>query len=315
MATEHVFTVDVEDYFQVYAFEDLVDRASWDSFPSRVIRNTTVILDLLDRYNTKGTFFTLGWIADRHPGIVRRIADAGHEIASHGWWHRKVTSLTPAQFREDVYSSKAILEQVSGQRVLGYRAPSFSITPGLEWAFDILLETGYRYDSSLFPIRRMNYGYPETPPIPHVIHRDSGDLVEFPLTTTRFANMHVPAAGGGYLRHFPFAITRRAFREFDDENVPAVFYIHPWEIDVEQPRLEAPMLTRVRHYRNLRKTLPRMERLLSEFRFTSIRRRLANGGVWLHTAEHRVPPEYAKCAAVAASMATHETTPPIAARA
>ena len=275
MPTEHVFTVDVEDYFQVYAFEGAVDRASWDTYPSRVDRNTGILLDLLARFGTTGTFFTLGWVADKHPHVVRRITEAGHEIASHGWWHRKVTTLTPAEFREDVRTSRAILEQVSGTPCVGYRAPSFSITPGHEWAFDVLLETGYRYDSSLFPIRRLDYGYPDAPPLPHLIKRPSGDLIEFPLATVRVGNRRIPAAGGGYLRHFPYAVTRRAFREYDDAGIPGVFYIHPWEIDTEQPRLTVPWLTGVRHYRNIPRTLGRMERLLHEFRFTSVARRLA----------------------------------------
>jgi polysaccharide deacetylase family protein (PEP-CTERM system associated) len=275
VATEHVFSVDVEDYFQVYAFEGVVDRATWDSYPSRVDRNTGVILDLLARFGVTGTFFTLGWVADKHPHVVRRIADAGHEIASHGWWHRKVTSLTPAEFRDDAYASRAILEQVSGKPCVGYRAPSFSITPGHEWAFDVLLETGYRYDSSLFPIRRPDYGYPDAPPLPHVIRRASGELLEFPLAIARVGNMRIPAAGGGYLRHFPYAVTPRAFRQHDEAKIPAVFYIHPWEIDAEQPRMPVPWLTRVRHYRNIPSALERMERLLREFSFTSIERRLA----------------------------------------
>jgi polysaccharide deacetylase family protein (PEP-CTERM system associated) len=233
-----------------------------------------VILELLAKHNATATFFTLGWIADKHPELVRRIADAGHEVASHGWWHRKVTTLSRNQFREDVYSSRMILEQVSGRPVIGYRAPSFSITPGFEWAFDVLLETGHRYDSSLFPIKRMNYGYPKTPPIPHIIHRDRGDLIEFPLATTRFGKLQVPAAGGGYLRQFPFGIIRRAFREHTEAGMPAVFYIHPWEVDPNQPRLEVPMLTRVRHYRNLTRTASLIDRLLSEFRFTSIAKRM-----------------------------------------
>lgn len=278
VSTEHVFTVDVEDYFQVYAFDGVVDRSEWDRFPSRVVRNTEVLLELLDRHATSATFFTLGWVADKHPELVRRIADAGHEIASHGWWHRKVTSLTRTQFREDAYASRAILEQVSGHPVTGFRAPSFSITPGLEWAFDVLLETGYRYDSSLFPVKRMNYGYPKTPPLPHVIQREEGELIEFPLAMTRIGTLRVPAAGGGYFRQFPYAVTRRAFREHTEAGIPAVFYIHPWEIDPEQPRLAVRMHTRVRHYRNLRHTLARLDRLLTEFRFTSIARRLADGG-------------------------------------
>lgn len=276
--TTHLFTVDVEDYFQVYALERVVDRSEWDKFPSRVERNTDVILELLERHGATGTFFTLGWIADKHPAVVRRIVDAGHEIASHGWWHQKINTLSRTQFREDVYAARMMLEQVSGHPVVGYRAPSFSITPGFEWAFDVLLETGHRYDSSLFPIKRMNYGYPKASTIAHVIHRDTGDLIEFPLATTKVGKFRVPAAGGGYLRQFPYGIIRRAFREHTEAGTPGVFYIHPWEIDPDQPRFEVPFLTRVRHYRKLGKTAALIDRLLSEFRFTSIARRLADEG-------------------------------------
>lgn len=285
MTTQHVFTVDVEDYFQVYAFDRIVERSMWDSFPSRVERNTDVLLELMDRRGAIGTFFVLGWVAQRFPDLVRRIADGGHEVASHGWWHRKVTALTPAEFREDAHASRCILEQVSGTPVVGYRAPSFSITPGHEWAFDVLLETGYRYDSSLFPIRRMNYGYPRTPPIPHIITRPAGELIEFPLTTTRMFGRVIPAAGGGYFRHFPYPLIRRAFREHSAAGIPGVFYIHPWEIDEEQPRIQAPFLTTVRHYRNIPKSLARLERLLSEFSFTSVARRLEGDGKWFGSSD------------------------------
>ncbi len=307
MSVEHIFSVDVEDYFQVSAFERIVDRREWDRFPSRVERNTDVLLDLLHRYDAKGTFFTLGWVADRHPQVVRRIVAAGHEIASHGWWHQRVTSINQTQFREDVYASKALLEDVSGTRVAGYRAPSFSITPQTEWALDTLIDVGYQYDSSLFPIHRANYGFPNTPPIPHVIHRQRGDIVEFPLATVRMGRKLIPAAGGGYLRHFPYAIIRRAFRDHARAGTSAVFYIHPWEIDPEQPRLAAPALTRVRHYRNLDKTLPRIERLLSEFRFTSVLQRMRNDEdaySLVATREHHVPgiqPSSASPSAVATS--------------
>jgi len=291
VATEHVFSIDVEDYFQVYAFDRYVDRASWDSYPSRVERNTNILLDLLARHGHTGTFFTLGWVAQRFPHLIRAIAESGHEVASHGWWHRKVTSMSPTEFREDIRASKDILEQISGHPVLGFRAPSFSITPGVEWAFDVLLEVGYRYDSSLFPIKRMNYGYPKTPPIPHMIHRDAGDLMEFPLTTTRIGGRQIPAAGGGYFRHFPYGITRRAFREHTQAGLPGMFYIHPWEIDEEQPRIASPFLTRVRHYRNIGKTLSRLELLMAEFRFTSVARRLsAETNRWISDPSSKLTP-------------------------
>ena len=266
-ATTHVFSVDVEDYFQVSAFDRAVDPSSWSSLPSRVERNVDVLLELLDRHGTSGTFFTLGWVADRYPAIVRRIAAAGHELASHGWSHRRLTTLDPDALRRELRDSKALLEDLSGQEVLGFRAPSFSILPGGEWAFDVLLEEGYRYDSSLFPIHRPGYGYPAAPTGPHVIERPAGTLIELPLATTTLLGMRLPAAGGGYLRHFPYALTRHAFREHSRRRVPAMFYVHPWEIDPDQPRVDVGRLTSMRHYGGLGRMLPRMERLLSEFHF------------------------------------------------
>jgi polysaccharide deacetylase family protein (PEP-CTERM system associated) len=270
---EHIFTVDVEDYFQVNAFDCAVNRKDWEEFPSRVERSTDIILDLLQRKGMAGTFFTLGWVARKAPALVRRIIAAGHEVASHGWWHRKVTDLTPEEFREEVRSSKAILEDVSGQRVYGFRAPSFSIVLGREWAFDILLEEGYRYDSSLFPIRRPGYGYPSADPYPHLILRPAGALLELPPATTLIAGVRVPAAGGGYFRHLPYGLFHRAFGRLQRRGVSGMFYIHPWELDVDQPRLAVPLLARLRHYGGLHRTLPRLERILSEFRFTSVARR------------------------------------------
>lgn len=271
----HFFTVDVEEHFHVSAFERLVDPATWDSLESRVDRNVNVLLELLARHETVGTFFTVGWVARKSPALVRRIADAGHEIASHTFWHRKVSSLSPEEFRADIRECKAALEDAAGTAVHGFRAPSFSIRPGGEWAFDVLLEEGHSYDSSLFPIRRPDYGYPGAPAGPHEIRRPSGTLLEFPLATTMIGPARLPAAGGGYLRHFPFALIQRAFREHDARGEPAMFYVHPWEIDPAQPRIAAPFLTRMRHYGGLGRTLPRLERLLSEFRFTSVARHLA----------------------------------------
>jgi polysaccharide deacetylase family protein (PEP-CTERM system associated) len=273
--TAHFFTVDVEEYFQVSVFDDVVERSAWDRLPSRVEANVDVLLELLERHRTVGTFFTLGWIADRKPALVRRIAAAGHEIASHGWWHRRVSKLRPPEFREEIRRSKSILEDVSGQGVVGFRAPSFSIVPGVEWAFDVLLEEGYRYDSSLFPIRRPDYGYPSAATVPHHLERAAGSLLELPMATTTIGGLRFPAAGGGYLRQLPYGIIARAFRQQTAAGLPAMFYIHPWEIDPDQPRLAAPMVARWRHYRGLERTLPRIERLLREFRFTSVARHFA----------------------------------------
>jgi polysaccharide deacetylase family protein (PEP-CTERM system associated) len=268
--TSHFFTVDVEEYFQVKALESAVSRDDWTSQPSRVAASIDALLEMLDRHTARGTFFVLGWIARHRPEVVLAIAAAGHEIASHGFWHERVTSLDRETFREDLRTSKLALEDLIGAEVVGYRAPSFSIIPGCEWAFDALLAEGYRYDSSLFPIYRRGYGYPSAPRIPHIIQRPGGGLAEFPLATTNVFHYPVPAAGGGYLRQFPLAIIRRAFREAGDRCVPATFYIHPWEIDPDQPRLAVSALNRLRHYRGLADARERIEVILEEFSFTTI---------------------------------------------
>lgn len=267
----HHFTVDVEEYFQVSAFENIVDRNRWDSFESRVAAPTLHLVEMLAHRGDRGTFFILGWIAERYPELVLEIARAGHEIASHGWDHKRVTTLQPDEFRESIRRSKALLEDISGQPVLGFRAPSFSIVPGREWALDLLIEEGYTYDSSLFPIRRPGgYGFAGTPCEPHWIDRPAGRLAEIPpATLTRFG-ARIPAAGGAYVRLLPYGLVRTAFREFDAQNVPATFYIHPWELDPEQPRLPVGRLTRVRHYGGLHRTIPRMSRLLEEFHFRPV---------------------------------------------
>ncbi len=269
----HIFSVDVEDYFQVVAFEGVVDRARWNSYESRVEANTDRLLGLLAEHGVSGTFFTLGWVAEHHPGIVRRIAAQGHEVASHGHWHRRVNTLSREAFREELRASKARLEALSGQHCVGFRAPSFSITPGHEWAFDLLLEEGFRYDSSLFPIRRPDYGYPSAPATPFLIERPAGTLLELPLATMRWLGLRLPAAGGGYLRQLPTGLIRRAFRQAGEDGISGMFYIHPWEYDVDQPRLPCSRVTRLRHYGNLGRTWPRMQSLLAEFSFTSVARR------------------------------------------
>jgi polysaccharide deacetylase family protein (PEP-CTERM system associated) len=269
-STPHFFTVDVEEYFHVKALESVVSREDWLSRPSRVAQSVDALLEVLDRYGVRGTFFVLGWLADHRRDVVLSIAAAGHEIACHGFWHERVTALNPDAFRADVRKSKRTLEDLVGAPVVGYRAPSFSIIPGWEWAFDVLLEEGYRYDSSLFPVRRRGYGYPGAKRAPHLIRRSKGWLAEFPLATTSILSYPIPAAGGGYLRQFPLAVIRRAFREATERGEQATFYIHPWEIDPGQPRLPVSGLTRIRHYRGLTGTLARVEQLLAEFSFVNI---------------------------------------------
>jgi polysaccharide deacetylase family protein (PEP-CTERM system associated) len=266
----HLFTVDVEDYFQVGAFERLIPRGSWETRECRVERNVDLLLEMLDAAGATGTFFTLGWIAERYPALIRRMARAGHEIASHGVSHRRINEITIAEFREEARTSRAVLEDVSGTHVIGFRAPNFSILPGCEWAFDVLVEEGYEYDSSRFPINRPGYGSPRAPRYAHTLDTASGTLVEVPLTTLDVLGMRVPAAGGAYLRHFPYTVIREAFRDCERSGIPGVFFIHPWELDPGQPRIDAPWLSRVRHYRNLDRTAIRLERLLKEFRFEAV---------------------------------------------
>lgn len=273
----HHFTVDVEEYFQVSAMEPHVSRASWDTIPSRVGESVARLLDLLSRHGAKGTFFVLGWVAERHPDLVKGIAGNGHEVASHGWGHRRVTELTPDSFRRSIGRSKALLEDLTGAPVLGFRAPSFSIVSGHEWALDLLIEEGYRYDSSLFPVRRRGYGYPRGLRDPYWIERNNGRLLEVPPATLRVFGNNLPAAGGAYFRLFPYRVTRAAFLDCERRNVAGTFYIHPWELDPQQPRLPVSFTTRLRHYGGLERTEARLERLLSEFQFVPVGTRFRAG--------------------------------------
>jgi polysaccharide deacetylase family protein (PEP-CTERM system associated) len=262
----NALTIDVEDYFHVSVFEGLVPRSEWGNLESRVRANSERMLEILD--GTKGTFFVLGWVAERFPDLVRKIAAAGHEVASHGFEHRLVYDQTPRAFREDVRRAKAILEAASGAAVIGYRAPSYSITPQSLWALDILIEEGYRYDSSIFPVRHDRYGIPLSPRHPYLIKRPSGTLLEAPASTTALGPFNLPVAGGGYFRILPYGWTRWGIDRVNrTERRPAIFYLHPWEIDPGQPRLQAGALGRFRHYRNLDKTEQRLRQLLIDFRF------------------------------------------------
>lgn len=273
--TVHHFTVDVEEYFQVQALEPYAPPESWDSHPSRVVRSTLELAELMADAGARGTMFILGWVAERHPDLVRQLSAAGHEIASHGWGHRRVTAKSPDAFRQAVRRSRALLEDLTGRPVYGYRAPSFSIVPSYEWALDVLLEEGYRYDSSLFPIRRPDYGYPGGGRDPHWLERPAGRLGEVPPATLRLGGVNLPAAGGGYFRLLPYRLLDAAFQQAERRGAPATFYIHPWEIDPDQPRFEVPALTRLRHYGGLGRTRRRLRRLLSSYRFQPIAETLA----------------------------------------
>lgn len=267
----HHFTIDVEEYFQVSALEPYVARGRWQTLESRVVRSMERLITLLSLHDVQATCFVLGWIAERHPRLVRNLSESGHEIASHGWDHRRVTEQTPAEFRASVRQSKAALESIIGRPVLGFRAPSFSIVPGREWALDILAEEGYRYDSSLFPIRRSDgYGYPGAHYDAHWLERPAGLLAEFPPATLRVLGARVPAAGGAYFRLLPYQLVHAAFESSTRRGAAATFYIHPWELDPEQPRFQVPLTVRVRHYGALHRTAPRLNRMLASYRFQTI---------------------------------------------
>jgi polysaccharide deacetylase family protein (PEP-CTERM system associated) len=267
----NAMSIDVEDYFHVSVFDGIVPRSEWDRMESRVVANTTRLLDLFDEFGVRSTFFVLGWVGEQHPSLVQLIARRGHEVASHGYAHRLIYDQTPAAFREDVRRAKQLLEDASGRRVLGYRAPSYSITPRSLWALDVLLEEGYEYDSSIFPIRHDRYGIPVSGRRPYMIHREAGTLVEVPGSTTQLGPANLPVAGGGYFRILPYWWTRWGISRLNRvERRPAIFYLHPWELDPGQPRLTASRLGQFRHYRNLEDTEARLRQLLTDFRFDTM---------------------------------------------
>lgn len=272
MAPANIISVDVEDYFQVEAFAGSIERSSWPGYPGRVEASTRRLLDLFDEVDVKGTFFVLGWVADRYPGLVREIAGRGHELACHSYWHRLIYKLTPKEFRADTREAKDRIEQAGGAPIFGYRAPSYSITRGSLWALDVLSETGFTYDSSIFPIRHDTYGIPDAPRHPFRVETRSGGIDEFPISTFHLgAGPNFPVGGGGYLRIFPFFYTRFGFSGVRKENAPLISYIHPWEVDPEQPHLPGSALSKWRHYTNLAKTYSRLQTLLRMGRFTSFR--------------------------------------------
>jgi polysaccharide deacetylase family protein (PEP-CTERM system associated) len=264
----NAMTIDVEDYFHVSVFDGVVPRSEWTTLESRVCANTERLLAIFDEYEVRATFFVLGLVGERYPELVQRIASRGHEVASHGYAHRLIYDQTPAAFREDVRRAKGLLEAACGRRVMGYRAPSYSITPRSLWALDILLEEGYQYDSSIFPIRHDRYGIPVSERRPYMVERPVGNLIELPGSTTTLGPLNLPIAGGGYFRILPYWWTRWGISRVNGlEQRPAIFYLHPWEIDPDQPRLKAGRLGSFRHYRNIEKTEARLRELLTDFRF------------------------------------------------
>ena len=271
----NAMTVDVEDYFQVTAFERYVRREEWDCFTLRVESNTHKILDMFDESGVKATFFVLGWVAERVPALVREIHRRGHEIACHGYGHQLVYHIGPEKFREDIRKAKNILEGITGERVSGYRAPSYSVTRKSLWALDIMVEEGFSYDSSEFPIVHDIYGMPGGKRFPHEIETRAGKIKEFPITTYLLRigwwQYRVPVAGGGYLRLFPVSLICRAIQHINArESQPAVVYFHPWEIDPNQPRIRAGLKSRFRHYLNLERMEAKVNYLLKNLSFTTI---------------------------------------------
>lgn len=271
MRQPNALTIDVEDYFQVSAFAAHIPREAWERLPCRVERNVDVILGLFDASGARGTFFTLGWVAERYPQVVRRIAESGHELASHGYGHQRASDLSPEQFRDDISRAKRLLEDISGQPVNGYRAPSFSVGKTNPWAFDCIRDAGYRYSSSVYPIRHDHYGMPDAPRFPY---QPIPGLTEVPVTTNQFFRTNVPTGGGGYFRLMPYAMSKWLIARVNKvDGKPAMFYFHPWEIDPEQPRIHAAgWKSKFRHYINLGRTEQRLKRLLADFKWDRVDR-------------------------------------------
>jgi polysaccharide deacetylase family protein (PEP-CTERM system associated) len=267
----NALTIDVEDYFHPNAMDAVCDPSHWNALPHRVEDNTHRLLDILSQFETRATFFVLGWVAERWPHLVRDIARRGHEIACHGFAHRLVYRLGPEPFRADVLRARTVLEDLLGRPIAGFRAASYSVVSQTLWALDVLIDLGFEYDSSIFPIRHDLYGIPEFSRVPTRVGRPNGDIVEIPASTVRLFGHNWPVAGGGYFRLLPYWVTRRALQRLNRrESMPAMVYLHPWELDPEQPRLPVTLRTRFRQYTNLAVTEPRLHRLLTEFRFAPI---------------------------------------------
>ena len=296
----NALTFDLEDYFHVTAFRHCSEASDWGSRESRLQRNTERILELLSTTGCQATFFVLGWVAEKYPRLVSRIAKCGHEIACHSHEHRLVYEMTPQEFREDTRRAKALLEGLSGQTVEGYRAPSFSITKDSLWAFEVLAELDFTYDSSIFPIEHPNYGMPQSPRAPFLVQTRSGSLLEFPMPTLELAGRRSPLAGGAYLRLLPYAFTRWGIRFINEqENLPVCVYVHPWELDPGQPRMGKTPSARLRHYLGLRGTERKLRRLLRDFEFCSLKSFVAQ---FQSTTQYSLTPNY--------KLQTHQPTAP-----
>ncbi|HJQ68575.1 MAG TPA: XrtA system polysaccharide deacetylase [Blastocatellia bacterium] len=267
---KNAMSVDLEDWFCVHNMERAINKSDWDACEMRVVENTRKIIDLLDRHKTEATFFVLGWVAERAPDLVRDIAARGHEIATHGYSHTLLTDMTPESFEEDLRRAIHVTRACVDQEIVGFRAPSFTVTADTLWAVEVLTRNGIKYDSSVFPVGfHPDYGMPNAS---LSVYRHNDSLVEVPLSCAEFVGKRIPCSGGGYFRIFPYALTKRLLKRCNAQGRPAIFYLHPWELDPGQPRVKLPLLKKFRHYYNLDKTLARLDRLLGDFEFTSVRK-------------------------------------------
>jgi polysaccharide deacetylase family protein (PEP-CTERM system associated) len=268
----NALTFDIEEYYQVEVFRRLIAVEDWPRWPSRVAASTRRLLDLLAARGVSATFFVVGWVAERHPALVRDIAAGGHEVGCHGYWHRPIYSMDPAAFRADLRRARQVIEDAAGVRLLGYRAPTCSVVRSTWWALDLLAEEGFRYDASVFPIHHDRYGIPDAPRFPHRVPvGDGAEILEVPMTTVRIGGQNLPFCGGGYFRLLPYRLIRAGLRHVNTrEGMPGVVYLHPWEFDPDQPRLPIPGLSRFRHYVNLGRTAGKLERLIGDFAFAPV---------------------------------------------
>ena len=266
----NALSIDLEDYYHAESLKPSIQPEHWDGYRRRVRENTERILALLKNYSVQATFFVLGWVAEREPDLIQEIHSQGHEIACHGYSHKMITKQLPEEFRADLRKARGLIEPLIGQKLLGYRAPTFSIVKSTLWALDVLIEEGFVYDSSIFPIHHDRYGIPGAERLPHQIKRDAGSIYEFPMSTLRIIGLNLPAGGGGYLRILPYAYTQWAVGRLNRQQQPAMVYLHPWEIDLHQPRQALPLITSFRHYYNLKHMEVKFKHLLRDFEFAPV---------------------------------------------
>lgn len=291
MTITNTLTIDVEDYFHVAALSKSISSRDWDKQLCRVERNTHLLLDLFDTYSTTATFFILGWVAERYPEIVKEIDERGHEVASHGYSHQLIYTQKQDTFREETTASKKLLEDIIGKPIYGYRAASYSITKQSTWALDILAEAGFQYDSSIFPVYHDNYGIPGSPTEPHILQTPLGkQLIEYPLSTYKLFGQTLPVAGGGYFRLYPYWLSHFFYKKMNKKLKSFVFYLHPWEVDPDQPRVKASWFSEFRHYNNLDVCEERLTRLLHDFKFISMYKKLSE--LNLYDGEYKPEIEY-----------------------